>query len=179
MSDAGPPVRAIGTIRTRYTAFEDTPVQATLNPDEDGTIELDPAFVDALDGLDGFTHVWLLTWLAAWDRQPPVPELRQVPFLLRERGTVMGVLATRGPRRPNPIGLSLVRLVAVEGTTIRFSGVDMLDGTPLLDLKPYVATVDQPQGEVRSGWLDTVTFDDRITPSALGVPPGGQAPPPE
>jgi tRNA-Thr(GGU) m(6)t(6)A37 methyltransferase TsaA len=164
-------LRVIGTIRTRHTASEHTPVQAALNPDDVGTIELDPRYVAALDGLDEFTHAWLVTWLAPLDQQPPEPALRQVPFLLRRRPRELGILATRGPRRPNPIGLSLVRLLAVDTTEIRFAGVDMLDGTPLIDLKPFVARFDQPSGDVRCGWFDTITFDDNITPARLGTPP--------
>ena len=80
-----------------------------------------------------------------------------------------GLFATRAPRRPNPIGLSVVRLLAVEGTTLHVEGIDVLDGTPLLDLKPYVPHFDQPEG-VRTGWLaatgDEVRSrraDDRFT----------------
>jgi tRNA (Thr-GGU) A37 N-methylase len=69
----------------------------------------------------------------------------------------------RGPRRPNPIGLSLVRLVEVDGARIVFAGVDMLDGTPLLDLKPYFRDVDQPADDVRCGWFDTVALDGPTT----------------
>ena len=164
---SGPGPRVIGRIRTRHASFEHTPVQAALNPEEEGTIELDPRYLDALDGLSEFSHLWLLTWLAPDEGQPPEPELRQVPFLLRRAPRRLGILATRGPKRPTPIGLSLVRLVAVDGTTIRFAGVDMLDATPLLDIKPYVARLDQPLGEVRCGWFDTVTFDEHITPASL------------
>jgi tRNA (adenine37-N6)-methyltransferase len=73
----------------------------------------------------------LATWLAPPAEEWPEPALRQVPFLLRAQPRELGILATRGPRRPNPLGLSLVRIVAIEGTTIRFAGVDMVDGTPL------------------------------------------------
>jgi tRNA-Thr(GGU) m(6)t(6)A37 methyltransferase TsaA len=160
-------VRVIGHIRTRHTSVEQTPVQAALNPQDEGSIALHPRYVDALEGLDGFSHLWLLTWLGALDTESADPELRQVPFLLRRTPRLLGVLATRGPRRPTPIGLSLVRLVAVQAATIRFSGVDMLDGTPLIDVKPYVARFDQPPGPIRSGWFDTVTFGDAITPASL------------
>jgi tRNA (adenine37-N6)-methyltransferase len=63
----------------------------------------------------------------------------------------MGILATRGPRRINPIGLSLVRLLGVDGASVRFAGVDFVDGTPVLDVKPYVARFDRPPGDVRCG----------------------------
>lgn len=162
-----PSVRVIGRIRTRHASFEHTPVQSALNPDDEGAIELDARYVGALDGLDEFSHLWLFTWLAALDAEPADPELRQVPFLLRRKPRLLGILATRGPRRPTPIGLSLVRLVAIEAGTIRFAGVDMLDGTPVIDVKPYVARFDQPPGPVRCGWFDTVTFAEGVTPASL------------
>jgi len=161
-------VRLIGTIRTRHTAFEDTPIQSALNPDDGGIVELDPRYRDAVDGLDEFSHLWLITWLGPLEDDPPPPSLRQVPFLLRRRPRQLGILATRGPRRPNPLGLSLVRLTGVDGTEIHFAGVDMVDGTALVDLKPYVSRFDQPAGAVRCGWLDTVTFDEHVTPASLG-----------
>jgi tRNA (adenine37-N6)-methyltransferase len=167
-----PSLRIIGSIHTPRTALGDTPVQAALNTDDEGTIELDPRYRDALDGLDEFTHAWLLTWLAPIDAVPPEPALKQVPFLLQRRPRELGILATRGSRRPNPIGLSLVRLVAIGGTNIRFAGVDMLTGTALLDIKPYVERLDHPAGPVRCGWFDTVIFDDKLTPNSLRAADG-------
>lgn len=166
-----PRLRVIGRVRSRHTALEHTPVQAALNPDEEGSIELDPRYVEALDGLVEFSHLWLLTWLGPLDGEAPEPELRVVPFLLRRNPREMGLLATRGPRRPNPIGLSLVRLLRIDGATIRFAGVDVVDGTPVLDIKPYVSRLDQPADHVRSGWFDTVIFDGAITPASLQPPP--------
>ena len=99
-----------------------------------------------------------------------MPELRQVPFLLRRSGQQVGILAMRGPSRPNPIGLSLVRLVEVDGAWIVFAGVDMLDGTPLLDVKPYFRDVDQPLDDVRCGWFDAVALDGPTTPRELDGP---------
>ena len=101
-------VRTIGVIRTNHTTFDDTPVQASLNSDEVGVVELDPRYVDATDGLAGFSHAWLVTWLGPADgSEAALPDLRQVPFLLQRSGQQVGILAMRGPRRPNPIGLSL------------------------------------------------------------------------
>jgi tRNA-Thr(GGU) m(6)t(6)A37 methyltransferase TsaA len=165
-----PRLRVIGTIRTDYSEPENTPVQSSLNGDDRGRIELDDGCVDAVDGLGEFSHAWLLTWLGGAEERPPVPGLRQVPFLLRRRPRLLGILATRGPRRPNPLGLSLVRLIAIEGATIRFAGVDMVDGTPLLDVKPYVDRFDRPPGEVRCGWFDSVAFDRSVTPAQLDQP---------
>ena len=76
-------------------------------------------------------------------------------------------IPARGPRRVNPVGLSLVRVLSVDGTTVRFAGVDVLDGTPVLDLKPYVTRFDSPAGEVRCGWFDDVELVDGSTPEGL------------
>jgi tRNA-Thr(GGU) m(6)t(6)A37 methyltransferase TsaA len=166
-------LQPIGTIRTGRTERAATPVQSAVNLDEHGTIELDPAYADGLDGLEGFTHLWLLTWLGAGQTSEDTgegaspPALRQVPFLLGGTGREIGIFATRGPRRPNSIGLSLVRLVSVDGAIVRFAGVDMVDGTPLLDLKPYVAQFDRPTDDVRSGWFDTIEIRPGVTPGDL------------
>jgi len=165
-----PQLRVIGVIRTRYTEAEHTPIQASLNVEEAARVELDDRYAAALDGLDEFSHAWLLTWLGGTEGAPPVPPLRQVPFLLRRHPRQLGILATRGPRRPNPIGLSLVRLTAVERTVIRFLGVDMVDGTPLLDVKPYVSRLDSAAGDVRGGWFDTVDLEGPVTPAELDRP---------
>jgi tRNA (adenine37-N6)-methyltransferase len=75
----------------------------------------------------------------------------------------MGIFATRGPKRVNPIGLSLIQLLDVTGSTIRFAGVDLLDGTPVIDLKPYVTRFDRPAGDPRCGWFDQVTISNGYT----------------
>jgi tRNA-Thr(GGU) m(6)t(6)A37 methyltransferase TsaA len=165
-----PRLRIIGTIRTGYREADDTPVQSSLNREEQGRIELDGRFLEAIDGLSEFSHVWLLTWLGGADDRPAVPRLRQVPFLLRSRPRLVGIFATRGPRRPNPIGLSLVRLVGIDGTTIHFAGVDMVDGTALLDVKPYVDRFDRPTEDVQCGWFETVSLDRSVTPAELDRP---------
>jgi tRNA-Thr(GGU) m(6)t(6)A37 methyltransferase TsaA len=161
-------LRPIGTIRTRYASFDDTPVQAALNVDEHAVIELDASYVDGLEGLGEFSHAWLVTWLGSEQGDVvPEPALRQVPFLLQRTGQEVGIFAMRGPRRPNPIGLSLVRLVAVEPPRVTFAGVDMLDGTPLLDLKPYFRDADTPIGDVHCGWYDSIDLRGPVTPRGL------------
>lgn len=174
-----PALLAIGVVRTNHVDRAHTPVQSALNPAETGTIELDPRFAAALDGLEEFDYAWVLSWLGdlhssgrgPGDRQAP---LRQVPFLLQSRPREIGVLATRGPRRLNPIGLSLVRILDVTAPRIRFAGVDLVDGTPVVDIKPYVTRFDHPPtggGEVACGWFDTVSFVEGSTPTSLD--PGG------
>jgi tRNA (adenine37-N6)-methyltransferase len=169
--DRSEPFCVIGVVRTSRHELESTPIQAGLNRAERATIELEPELADGLDGLDGlagFDYAWLITWLNQPDQPGRPPQLRHVPFLLRRQQRKVGIFATRGPRRINPIGLSLVRLIDVTGTTITFAGVDLLDGTPVLDLKPYVTRFDRPPGEPRCGWFDTVDLPEGATPADLG-----------
>jgi tRNA-Thr(GGU) m(6)t(6)A37 methyltransferase TsaA len=165
------PLAVIGTVRTARTTPETTPIQSSLNRAEQGVIEVDGAYRDGLDGLEGFSHAWLLSWLhrphGGTDRSAP---LRQVPFLLRPQPREVGIFATRGPRRVNPIGLSLIELLAITSTAVHFAGVDLIDGTPVIDLKPYVTRFDCPEGRPRCGWFDDVTIEDEMTPADLGRP---------
>ena len=149
------PLPVIGVLRTGHHEKETTPIQAAVNRAEHATLEVAGRYRDGLDGLRGFDYAWLITWLNQPDRAGE-PPLRQVPFLLRRQRRAVGIFATRGPRRVNPIGLSLVQVLAVTAATVEFAGVDMLDRTPVLDLKPYVARFDRPPGEPRSGWLSQV-----------------------
>jgi tRNA-Thr(GGU) m(6)t(6)A37 methyltransferase TsaA len=119
--------------------------QAAAAPEATGRVVLRSDVVDGLLGLDRYPYVWLLTWLH--DQPAPADRpLRLVPRATEATGEVQGVFASRAPQRPNPIGLSLVRLLAVEGDVLTFAGVDMLDGTPVLDIKPWFADCDQPTG---------------------------------
>ena len=138
-------LRQIGIIHTPYREATGSPVQSALAGDVIGTVEVFPEFVAGLPDLHGFERVWLLYW---FDRAKPV-ELMVKPYLdTQERG----LFATRAPARPNPIGMSSVRLVRIEGSVLHVEGVDMLDGTPLLDIKPYVAKFDAFEVK-RVGWL--------------------------
>ncbi len=134
----------IGVIRTPFSEPAGMPVQAVAATGIAGTIELDPAFVEGLADLDGFSHLHLLYHLHLMTsaRMTVVPFMDTVPH---------GLFATRSPARPNPIGLSTVRLVGIDGTTIHIEDVDILDGTPLLDMKPYVPQLDD-RAEPRIGW---------------------------
>jgi len=167
------PVPAIGVVRTSRTSLEDTPIQAALNRREVGTIELDPRYQDGLDGLERFGYAWLITWLHDPDKLADSPvSLRQTPFLLRGTGRQIGIFATRGPRRINPIGLSLIEIVGVTGRIVEFAGVDVIDGTPVIDLKPYVQRFDRPPGDPPCGWFDDLTIAEGVTPAELGEPSG-------
>lgn len=166
-------VRFVGVIRSSRKETGSTPVQTRLNAEELGTIVLDEEFAEGVDGLDGFDYAWLLTWLGRPSgRRPKRLPLRHVPFLLQRAPRKVGVFAARGPARPNPIGLSLVQVLSVEGAEIRFAGVDMLDGTPVLDIKPYVGAFDRPPGAPRCGWVDEVELPAGATRLSLRPPSG-------
>ena len=117
----------IGIIHTPFTTPVGTPIQPVAGKDIEGTIELFPGYTDGLKDLDGFSHLILLFHL----HRASAPRLLTTPFL---DDTERGIFAIRGPSRPNPIGLSVVRLVGIEGNIIRIRDIDMLDGTPLLDI---------------------------------------------
>jgi len=169
--DLNVPLPVIGIVRTSHAELEATPIHAALNRAESGTIEIADRYAAGLDGLAEFDYAWLVTWLHKLAGLGSDPPLRQVPFLLRSQQRQKGMFATRSPRRINPIGLSLIQLLDVTGPVIRFAGVDLIDGTPVIDLKPYVTRFDRPPGEPRCGWFDHVTINDGITPA--------QPPPPK
>jgi tRNA-Thr(GGU) m(6)t(6)A37 methyltransferase TsaA len=160
----------IGVVRSAHTEPAATPVQSGLNPDETAVVEIDERYVDGLDGLAEFDFAWLLTWLERPDDSHETVALRQVPYLLGARPRKIGIFATRGPRRVNPIGLSLIKVLGVVGSTVRFSGVDVVDGTPVIDLKPYVTAFDRPPITPRCGWFDQVALPMGATPESLGRP---------
>jgi tRNA-Thr(GGU) m(6)t(6)A37 methyltransferase TsaA len=137
--------RPIGVIRSPFTEREGMPLQSVAAADVHGRIELEPEFEPGLKDLDGFSHLHVITHL---HRSEP-GALVVVPFL---DDTVRGVFATRSPRHPNPIGLSVVRLLGVAGRTLQVAGLDLLDGTLVLDIKPYVPAFDSFTAE-RTGWL--------------------------
>jgi tRNA (adenine37-N6)-methyltransferase len=162
-------LQIIGIVRTGYSELAATPIQAGLNLAEHGTIEIADDYEDGLDGLAEFDFAWLVTWLHKLGTRRQ-PSLTQIPFLLRSQQRTKGMFATRSPRRINPIGLSMIQILDVTRTVIRFAGVDLIDGTPVIDLKPYVARFDRPPGDPRCGWFDHVTINDGSTPAQLTAP---------
>lgn len=128
------------------------PIQPVGAANVEGTAVVDAAYADGLNGLDGFSHVVLLYRF----HQATRTELRVTPFLDSEE---RGVFATRSPLRPSHIGMSVVNLLGIEGNSMRLRGVDVLDGTPLLDVKPFVPAFDVPRGDVRTGWLEKRRHD--------------------
>lgn len=136
----------VGVLRTPFRAQPGTPIQPTWGAAAEGRAVLDPPYRAALADLDGFERVWLLYVL---DRARPWAP-RIVPY---RDTTARGLFATRAPSRPNPIGLSVVQVVRVEDGVLVFRGADMLDGSPLLDIKPYVPAFDA-WPDARAGWFD-------------------------
>ena len=136
----------IGMICSPFKNPRDMPIQPTGAKDTRGQVVLDEAYVPGLSDLNGFSHIFLIYCFHLSKGY----ELRVRPFMDKE---MRGLFSTRAPRRPNPIGLSVVRLLGVEGNILEIQGVDVVDGTPLLDIKPYVPLFDAPA--VSSiGWLE-------------------------
>jgi tRNA-Thr(GGU) m(6)t(6)A37 methyltransferase TsaA len=146
-------IEPIGVIRSTYTDVFSTPIQSMLNADARGQLVVYEPFVAGLRGLEDFDYALLITLLST-ERHTDEGILEPVPLLLRGTARRIGVFATRFPIRPNSLGLSLVRVHAVGRATVDFSGVDMINGTPVLDIKPWVPAFDLPadRRDVRIGW---------------------------
>jgi tRNA (adenine37-N6)-methyltransferase len=136
----------IGILHTPHKTLEGMPIQPAGAKGLEGTAAVFPEFRDGLDDLEGFSHIILIYHF----HECCGYGLRVTPFLDSEP---RGLFATRAPKRPNPIGLSVVELVSISGGILRLRNVDMLDGTPLLDIKPFVPAFDSP-AQVRAGWLE-------------------------
>ena len=153
---------SIGTIHSPFKETAGMPIQAVAAQGIAGTIDLDPAYRDGLKDIEGFSHLILLYHLHLVQSS----KLIVIPFLDDEPH---GIFATRAPRRPNPIGLSIVRLMRVDGTTLHIEDLDIADGAPLIDIKPYIPAFDD-RTDVRIGWftkniarMRDVRADDRAT----------------
>ena len=138
--------RPIGWIHTPFTDPKGMPIQPAGARDVEGWIEILEPFRTGLADLEGFSHIILLYHF----HRSKGYTLEVVPFM---DSKTRGVFATRAPRRPNPIGLSVVRLDRIKGGILFVRDVDILDGTPLLDIKPYVPEFDSPLPPIRIGWL--------------------------
>ena len=136
----------IGIIRSPFVELEGMPIQPAAATGVKGTVEVFEDFHAGLQDLDGFSHIILLYHF----HRSHSFNLHLVPFMDLEP---RGLFATRAPRRPNPIGLSVVQLDKIENGVLHIQNVDILDGTPLLDIKPYVPEFDA-QVPVRTGWLE-------------------------
>ena len=136
--------QAIGFVRSPYKETSAIPKGLGAKHDAEGVLEILPEFEAGLKDVEGFSHLFVL-WV--FDRVDGfelvgMPPTDQQPH---------GVFATRSPRRPNPIGLTVIELLRRDGGVLHVRGVDMLDGTPILDIKPYMSSI--PQEKLRRGWL--------------------------
>jgi tRNA (adenine37-N6)-methyltransferase len=137
--------RPIGHARTPYEQSSQIPKGFGAKHDAEGVLEILPEFELGLTDIEGFSHLFVV-W--AFDRSEGFELLGTPPIDDRPHG----VFATRSPRRPNPIALTVVELLRREGANLHVRGVDMLSGTPILDLKPYLSSI--PAETLRRGWLD-------------------------
>ncbi len=137
-------VEPIAYARTKYKTLENMPIQPK-GCDSNAEIEVLEEFAAGLKDLDGFSHIYLLTYFDKCKNT----KLALVPFM----DTVEhGVFATRSPARPNHIGLSVVKIKAIKDNIITVEGIDLLDGTPIIDIKPYIKNFDCPENP-QSGWM--------------------------
>jgi tRNA-Thr(GGU) m(6)t(6)A37 methyltransferase TsaA len=155
-------MQPIGVIHTPFTQREGIPIQGALAPQVTGEIEVFPEFEEGLKDTEGFSHLILIYVFHTSQGY----SLHAKPFL---DDITRGVFAIRSPRRPNPIGLTVVRLLERRGRFLDIAGVDMLEGTPLLDIKPYIPHIDS-FSHAKTGWCEgkmkrgeTRLSDDRFT----------------
>ncbi|MFW9965662.1 MAG: tRNA (N6-threonylcarbamoyladenosine(37)-N6)-methyltransferase TrmO [Candidatus Thorarchaeota archaeon] len=137
-------LRPIGVIKTSFESAAATPIQSSKS-EANGEAIVDQEFEEGLISLDLFSHVILLYWF----HRAISPRLKVVPYLGQSE---RGLFSTRAPSRPNPVGISVVELLRVEGNRLFFKGADMLDGTPLIDIKPFILEFDC-RPTANSGWL--------------------------
>ena len=143
----------IGTVRTPYTETSQIPKGMGASHQAEGVLEVLSTYEPGLTDIEGFSHLYVL-WV--FDRVTGYDLMAAPPSDTRPHG----VFATRSPRRPNPIGLTVVKLLRREGSSLRVCGVDMLDGTPILDIKPYLSSI--PLEDLRRGWLAEAEERSRV-----------------
>ena len=147
--------RPIGYVRSSYTTTREVPKGLGAKHEAEGSLDILPEFEPGLTDIEGFSHLFVI-WL--FDRSEGFQLVGTPPSDNRPHG----VFATRSPLRPNPIGLTVVELLGREGPVLRVRGVDMLDGTPILDIKPYLSNV--PPERLRRGWLAEAEERSRAEP---------------
>ena len=136
----------IGFIHSPFKELAGMPIQPTGKSSAPGHVELYPEFIEGIKDLEGFSHIYLLYYL----HKVRQVKLTVTPFLDKKP---RGIFATRAPSRPNPIGLSLVKLIRIEGNLVYVDDIDILDGTPLLNIKPYIPEFENKES-IRIGWLE-------------------------
>jgi tRNA-Thr(GGU) m(6)t(6)A37 methyltransferase TsaA len=137
-------MQPIGYVRSPYTATQEIPKGLGAKHEVEGVLEVLPEYADGLMDIEGFSHLYVI-W--AFHQSKGVSLQGGTPI----DGRPHGVFATRSPMRPNPIGLTVVELLERQGPMLRVRGLDMLDGTPILDIKPYLSSI--PIEQLRRGWL--------------------------
>jgi tRNA-Thr(GGU) m(6)t(6)A37 methyltransferase TsaA len=164
-------LQQIATIKSPFCHLKNMPVQPCGARDVYATIEFKEEYIEGLKDLDGFSHVYLIYYFHETDEH----KLSVIPFN-DKTNTPRGVFSTRTPTHPNSIGLSVVELVDVKENIVTIKGVDILDGTPLLDIKPYIENFDKIYGEVKNGWMkldsdevSSMRSDDRFIPQTKRV----------
>jgi tRNA (adenine37-N6)-methyltransferase len=140
--------QSIGVIHSPYKESIGTPIQPVASPNSKATVEVFEEYVEGLTDIEGFSHIILIFHMHLIKKSP----LKVIPFLDTAEH---GVFATRSPGRPNPIGFSVVRLEKVDGNILHITGVDIIDGTPLLDIKPFVPAFDVCKA-TKIGWFESV-----------------------
>jgi tRNA-Thr(GGU) m(6)t(6)A37 methyltransferase TsaA len=137
--------------------------------EREAVVEVEPEWADALHGIEGFSHIWLLWWLS---RRNEPPETLRVHPEGRSEMPLIGILATRSPHRPNPLAMTAVELLGREGRRLRVRGLDACQGTPVLDIKPYLRRGDQIPAATMPAWLQELwALHDQQ--KAGGSDPGG------
>lgn len=162
-----PQLQAIGVLESCFREKFGTPRQPHLVPASTARLRIHPRYnpEHSLAGLSEFSHVWLIFWFHLNTNKTFHPKIHPP----RLKGGKIGVFASRSPHRPNPIGLSLAKLEKVEGGTLYLSGIDLIDGTPILDVKPYLAFSDSAAAPL-SGWIPDNSFPElevALSPRAL------------
>ncbi|HKG94965.1 MAG TPA: tRNA (N6-threonylcarbamoyladenosine(37)-N6)-methyltransferase TrmO [Gemmatimonadaceae bacterium] len=155
-------LRPIGTVRSPYTDRKQIPKGPGARHEAEGVLEILPELDAGLTDIEGFSHLYVL-WV--FDRAEGYDLMSRPPTDDRPHG----VFATRAPRRPNPIGLTVVQLLGRDGPRLHVRGVDMLDGTPIVDIKPYLSSV--PADRLRRGWI----AEAEARGFAQGIPPARPA----
>ena len=158
-------IEPIGVIETPFSQPAGTPIQPSRAGGTRGRVHIEPRFQAGLQDLAGFERIWLIYWL----HKAPPSNLLVTPFLDQQQ---RGVFATRSPARPAPIGISAVRLLAIQNGTLEVGDIDIVDGTPLLDIKPYVPEFDCHPAS-KAGWFDlsdsqSCLADDRFDSTSPG-----------
>lgn len=138
--------KPIGIIRSPFKEAKGTPIQPVASPDSEATIEIFEAYVEGLQDIEGFSHLILIFHMHLIRES----KLKVIPFLDTQEH---GIFATRSPARPNPVGFSVVKLQKVSGNILFIKGIDIIDCTPLLDIKPFVPAFDVRNAE-KTGWFE-------------------------